>query len=121
VGKPEDLQMLFDIFQVSGEGLGMVRCALIHHHHDSSAGTPGATHQLLQEDLYAPGGLTRLHVVEEQPSSIAERPKDGLLAVNAGGTNPLLPASGHPSSGQVRMQMKLGFILIPQFVVGVWF
>jgi hypothetical protein len=39
--------MLFDIFQVSGQGLGMVRRALIHHHHDPSAGMPGSTHQLL--------------------------------------------------------------------------
>lgn len=65
VGKPEDLQMLFDIFQVSGQGLGMVRRALIHHHHNPSASTPGSTHQLLQEDLYAPGGLARLHMAEE--------------------------------------------------------
>ncbi len=111
--------MLFDIFQVSGQCLGMVRCALIHHHHDPSAGTPGSMHQLLQEDLHPPSGLTRLHVVEERPSSIAQGPEDGLLAVDAGGTNPLLSATRHPGPGQMGMQVKLGFILIPQFVVGV--
>jgi hypothetical protein len=76
-------------------------------------------HQLLQEGLYAPSVLTRLHVVEERPSSIAEGPEDGLLAIDAGGTDPLLLASGHPGPGQVQMQVKLGFILIPQFIVGV--
>lgn len=119
VRQPEDLQMLFDIFQVSGQGLGMVRRALIHHHHDASAGTPGSMHQLLQEDLYAPCGLTRLHVVEEQSSPVAECSEDGLLAIDAGGADPLLPASEHPRAGQVGMQVKLRFILIPQFVVGV--
>jgi hypothetical protein len=58
-------------------------------------------------------------MITEQAASVAEGPKDGLLAVDAGGTNPLLPATRHPGPGQMGMQVKLGFILIPQFIVGV--
>ena len=118
VRKPEDLQMLFDIFQVSGQCLRMVRRALIHRDDNSSAGPPGATYQLLQEDLYAPRGLAWLHVVEEQPSPVAERSENGLFAIYAGRADPLLPTTGHPRPGQMRMQVELGFTLIPQFVVG---
>jgi len=120
VGQPEDLQVFFDILQISGQSLGMVRCALIHHHHDSSASAPGSTHQLLQKDLHAPSGLAGLNMVEEQAPPVAERSEDGLLAVDAGRANPLLPASEHPGSGQMRMQVEFRFVLIPQFVVGVW-
>ena len=96
VRQPEDLQMLFDIFQVSGQRLGMVRRTLIHHHDDPPTGPPGAAHQFLQEDLHAPSGLTRLDMVDEQPASVAERAEDRLLAIDAGRANPLLATSTHP-------------------------
>jgi hypothetical protein len=96
--------MLFDILQLSGRGVGVVRRVLIHHHDDPSAGPPRATHQLLQEDLRAPGSLAWLNMVEEQPSSVAERPENGLLAIDAGGVNPLLSAPRASRPSQVQMQ-----------------
>ena len=91
----------------------MVRRALIHHHDDPSAGPSRPTHQLLQEDLHAPSGLTRLHMRDEQPASVAERAEDRLLAIDAGGADPQLPAATPPGVGQMGMQVKLRFVLIP--------
>ena len=119
VRQPEDLQMFFDIFQIARQRPGMVRRALIHHHDDPSAGPSRPTHQLLQEDLHAPSGLTRLHMRDEQPASVAERPKNCLLAVDPGRVNPQLVPTTHPGTRQMRMQMKLRLVLVPQFVVGV--
>ena len=119
VRQPEDLQVFFDSFQVSGQGLGVVWRALIHHDDHPSAGPPGPTYQLLQEDLYAPRGLAWLHMIEEQPSPVAEGPEDGLLAIDARRADPLLSAFAHPRPSQVGMQVKLGFILVPQFVLRV--
>jgi hypothetical protein len=119
VRKPKDLQLFFDIFQVSSQRLGMVRRALIHYHDDPAAGPSRSAHQLLQEDLHAPSGLTRLDVVGKQSASIAERTEDRLLAIDAGRANSPLAAATHPGPGQMRMQVELRFILIPQFVIGV--
>jgi len=56
---------------------------------------------------------------KEQAASIAERAEDRLLAIDPRRANPLLLTSTPPGPGQIRMQVKLRFILIPQFVVGV--
>ena len=119
VRQPKDLQMLFDIFQVARQRYGVVRRALIHDHYDSPTRPSGPTHQLLQQNLHAPSGLARLHMVDEPPASVAERSEDRLLAIDARRTDPLLAAATHPGTRQMRMQMKLRFILIPEFVRGV--
>ena len=87
VRQPEDLQMFFDIFQITRQRLGMVRRALVHHHDDPSAGPSRPPHQLLQEDLHAPRGLPRLHMRDEESATVADRAEDRLLAIDAGRAN----------------------------------
>lgn len=106
MGKPEDLQMLSDIFHVSGQCLGMMRRALIHHDDNSSAGLPGTIEQFLQENLHTPSGLPRLNMVDEQSASVAERAENGLLAIDVGRANARLPTSRHPGASQMRMQVE---------------
>jgi len=98
----------------------MVGITLIHHHKYPSAGTPGSRQQFLQQHLDTPGYLARLSMIVEQSTSIAECTEGRLLAIDPWRANPLLFAFGHPHTRQMRMQVKLGFVQIPQLVIGVW-
>ena len=61
-----------------------------------------------------------MDMMVEQSTSIAERPEGRLLAIDPWRVDPLLLAFGHPHTRKMRMQMKLGFVHIPQFVSRVW-
>jgi hypothetical protein len=56
---------------------------------------------------------------DEESATVADRAEDRLLAIDAGRANPHLAAATPPGPSQIRMQMKLRFVLVPQFIVGV--
>jgi len=59
-------------------------------------------------DISAVSGLTNLIDLWLDTNYIFER------------ANPLLSAFKHPHTHQIRMQVKLGFVQIPQLVIGIW-
>ncbi len=109
----EYLNVLFDNLEVVLDRLGVMRVALVHYQDNLPPAPLGSLNQLRQQHAEAPGGFARLDVIIEQATPIAPRTEDRLLAVLAWRPHPQLSAARHPGSRQVRVKVKLGFVLVP--------
>ena len=96
----------------------MMWVALVHDQEDPTPGLAGALDQLPQEPANAPGILARLRVMAKQPPAVAPGAEDRDFAVPPRRGDPLLPTAPHPHGRQIRVEVELGLVLEPEFVIG---
>jgi len=116
--QPEHLHVLFGILEVVMNGLGVMRIALIHHQDDSPSRSSSTANELLQQDAESPCRLLGLRMVQERSVAIPPSSEGGHLPVAAGTTHPHLSPTRHPGPRQMGMKVELGFVLVPEFVIG---
>ena len=122
--KPHDPDMLPDV-PVSQEGSGLLRRVnrpVVQHQDDPFPRSSGAKQESANEEKELCAVLPTLNHTGNQRTVLArgvvERSEGGNLAVLPRRRDLHLPSPSHPSPGQVRVKMEVGFIFEPEFVSG---